>query len=105
MCRLVIFILILSYFLGSMWFILTKQTTYSIDEYTFYNVYELGDRDDADNLSIVIYFIFTTLTTVGFGDFNPKSEIERITMTLILLIGVACFSFIMSQFISILFEV
>ena len=49
--------------------------------------------------------MFTTLSTVGFGDFNPKSEIERTIMTFILLIGVACFSYIMSQFISILLEV
>ena len=53
----------------------------------------------------MVYFIFTTLTTIGFGDFNPKSEIERVIMTFILLIGVASFSYIMSQFISILLEV
>lgn len=46
--------------------------------------------------------MFTTLSTVGFGDYNPKSEIERVIMTFILLVGVACFSFIMSQFIEIL---
>ena len=49
--------------------------------------------------------MFTTLTTIGFGDFNPKSEIERAIMTVILLIGVACMSFIMGQLISILLEV
>lgn len=46
--------------------------------------------------------MLTTLTTVGFGDYNPKSEMERIIMTFILLIGVACFSWIMSQFMDIL---
>ena len=49
--------------------------------------------------------MFTTLTTIGFGDYNPKSEIERVIMTFILLIGVASFSYIMSQFIAILLEV
>lgn len=51
---------------------------------------------------IVVYFAFTTLSTVGFGDYNPKSELERIVTTFILLIGVACFSYIMGQFIEIL---
>ena len=46
--------------------------------------------------------MFTTLSTVGFGDYNPKSEVERVIMTFILLIGVACFSWIMGQFIQIL---
>jgi hypothetical protein len=45
---------------------------------------------------------FTTLSTVGFGDFNPKSEVERIVTTFILLVGVATFSYIMGQFIDIL---
>ena len=54
---------------------------------------------------IVVYFMFTTLSTVGFGDFHPKSEIERGIMTFILLIGVACFSWIMAQFIDILLAV
>jgi hypothetical protein len=51
---------------------------------------------------IVVYYAFTTLSTVGFGDFNPKSEIERIVASVILLFGVSIFSFIMGNFIEIL---
>lgn len=94
--RLIVFCLILSYFLGTGWFIITKHTTDSPDEFTFYNDYEMGDKSSWENLTIVVYFMFTTLSTVGFGDFNPKSEIERAIMTFILLIGVATFSYIMS---------
>jgi len=97
--RLMLFILILSYFLGCLWFIMTKHTTDDEDEFTFYNVNEMQDKEPMDNLVIVVYFMFTTLSTVGFGDYNPKSEIERVIMTFILLIGVACFSWIMGQFI------
>ena len=64
----------------------------------------MGEKTSWENLTIVVYFMFTTLSTVGFGDFNPKSEIERAIMTFILLIGVATFSYIMSQFISILLD-
>ena len=100
--RLIVFILILSYFLGTLWFVMTKHSTHSEDEYTFYNQYDMANLSEKENLSIVVYFMFTTLSTVGFGDFNPKSEVERVIMTFILLIGVACFSWIMSQFIDIL---
>jgi len=48
------------------------------------------------------YFTFTTLSTVGFGDFNPKSDGERVLTIVILLFGVAIFSYIMGNFISIL---
>ena len=103
--RLVLFILILSYFLGTFWYIITKHTTdhdAEEREFTFYNEYNLESRTDWQNLIIVVYFAFTTLSTVGFGDYNPKSEIERIVTTFILLVGVACFSYIMGQFIDIL---
>ncbi len=100
--RLIVTILILSYFLGTLWFIFSKRTTFSPEDFTFYNYYGLKDREDSENLIIVVYFAFTTLSTVGFGDYNPKSEAERILTTFILLIGVACFSYIMGQFIEIL---
>jgi hypothetical protein len=41
------------------------------------------------------YFAFTSLATVGFGDYVPKSDFERIIISFVLLSGVACFSFIM----------
>ena len=100
--RLVVFILVLSYFVGTIWFIITKHSTTSEDQFTFYNEYDLASNDEWQNLIIVVYFAFTTLSTVGFGDFNPKSEIERLVTTLILLVGVATFSYIMGQFIEIL---
>jgi len=45
--RLVLFILILSYFLGTFWYIITKHTTdlNAVEpEFTFYNEYGLGDK-------------------------------------------------------------
>ena len=101
--RLVLTILILSYFVGTIWFILTKlESENKPDKFTFYNAYDLSENSDNKNLVVVIYFAFTTLSTVGFGDFNPKSELERAITTFILLIGVASFSYIMGQFIDIL---
>ena len=94
--QLIVFILILSYYLGALWFVISKHSTSNDEEFTFYNVY-LADLSNNESLMVVVYFMFTTLSTVGFGDFNPKSEIERLIMTFILLIGVACFSYILSQ--------
>ena len=52
----------------------------------------------------VIYFAFTSLSTVGFGDFHPKSDFERLVCAVILLFGVSIFSYIMGIFIAILEE-
>ena len=48
-----------------------------------------------------MYFSFTTLSTVGFGDYNPRSNFERIFITIGLLFGVAIFSYFMGEFMQI----
>ncbi len=50
----------------------------------------------------MMYFIFTTLATVGYGDFTPISSAELIVGSFILLFGVTLFSFIMGNFIEML---
>ncbi len=40
------------------------------------------------------YFAFTTLATVGFGDYSPRSDSERVFGALFLLFGVATFTVI-----------
>lgn len=49
----------------------------------------------------IIYYSFTSLTTVGFGDYHPKSDFERLLCLFILMFGVAIFSYIMGNFIQI----
>ena len=48
--------------------------------------------------------MFTSLSTVGFGDLHPRGDFERIFCAMILLFGVAIFSYIMGIFIEILVE-
>ena len=58
------------------------------------------------------YFILTTLglkyinkiclATVGYGDYSPKSDLEKIIGIFIMIMGIAFFSYIMSNFTDIL---
>jgi len=48
------------------------------------------------------YFAITTLSTIGFGDFSPKSIDEKIICGFILLLGVAIYSIIMNNLMDIL---
>ena len=43
------------------------------------------------------YFAWTTLSTVGFGDFRPYSNIERFFMSITFLAGVSVFSYIIGE--------
>ena len=51
---------------------------------------------------MLIYYAFTSLSTVGFGDLAPRSDSERLFVAFMLLFGVAIFSYIMGVFIEIL---
>jgi len=44
----------------------------------------------------MVYYSFTSLSTVGFGDLAPVNALEAILIAIILLIGVGIFSYIMS---------
>ena len=48
------------------------------------------------------YFALTTLSTVGLGDFYPKSDAEHMLGSLAILFGVAFFSMINSEFLDII---
>lgn len=48
--------------------------------------------------------MMTSLSTVGFGDFYPISDIERIVGSVVLLIGVTVFSFIMMKLSDMIFN-
>jgi voltage-gated potassium channel Kch len=70
---------------------------------------ELNDHGEAilegDTISQLIvsaYFAITTLSTVGYGDMYPISELEKIIVVIVMLSGVAFFSYIMGNFIEII---
>ena len=69
----------------------------------YYNAcYSGWQQSENEELLLINYFSFTTLSTVGFGDFNPKSNLERLYMSFGMLLGVAIFSSILSNFMDIL---
>ena len=54
-----------------------------------------------NNLEIAIvtmYFAFTSLSTVGFGDYHPWNNFERAVCALILLFGNLIFGYIIGNF-------
>ena len=82
-----------------------EETCYDWGGY-FMECYGIGHghlKDNAyDTTIIFLYFSFTSLTTVGFGDYHAKSNLERLVMAFFLLFGVAIFSYIMGIFLEIL---
>lgn len=49
-------------------------------------------------LITVYYYVFTTLTTVGFGDYYPVGNIERLFGVPMMFFGVMTFSYVMGVY-------
>jgi hypothetical protein len=92
---LLVIILSLAYFLGLIWIIITKDFLQEKDN--FYQFYHEDDSDDLATLIKTTYFALTTLSTIGFGDFSPRTTYERIIWSVVLLSGVTCLSIIINN--------
>jgi uncharacterized sodium:solute symporter family permease YidK len=51
------------------------------------------------------YFVFTSLSTVGFGDYYPKNSTERLMCAMILFMGNMLFGLIISNFNNMMEEI
>jgi hypothetical protein len=60
-----------------------------------------GEYDYLEVYPISVYFITTTLSTVGYGEFVPKQSIEIIIVMVLELMGLAVFSYVLGVLSSI----
>ena len=95
--QLILVILSASYLTGLGWFILSDLMEDAHSEDNFIKVYMMREQPSWVNSIALTYFAFTSFSTVGLGDFNPKSNMERLVCSFLLLFGVAMTSFIMDN--------
>ena len=55
--------------------------------------------DEINQIVAVMYFAFTTMSTVGFGDFHPTNSYERVLGVLIFMFGNAAFTLVIGDII------
>ena len=102
--RLMIMASILSYVLGCIWyliclFVFKKRFNIGYPKTkTFYTEYKLYNKSPIKKLMLCCYFVLTGLTTVGYGDYYPSNEYEKMFGIIIMFLGVAIFSYVMSEF-------
>ena len=123
--KLVIVILTITYFLGMFWYIISLElhhATYeyrstadasmvNVETYIVANNLELDLDDKLQDVTAnweqavqLMYFAYTTLSTVGFGDKTPRSDYERLIICVVLLLGVSLFGYILGILVDIIDE-
>lgn len=77
-----------------------------VEKENFMNYYKFDSNQDRKYvLTAIFYWSFTTLTTVGFGDYSPRSESEKLITVIIFVLGVSIFSHVMGNFIEMLHNI
>jgi hypothetical protein len=97
-CRLIIIAITLTYFVGCFWFLFCNRISRFYFTNNFIDTYNLDNKELYERLIVSSYFAITTLTTVGYGDFTPQNNLERLFSVFIMLLGVAMFSYVMGNF-------
>jgi hypothetical protein len=102
----VIIAVMITYFIGCIVYFISNEfnNDHDVEELkTFNTVFDLYSYEtNKERLIVCCYFALTMLSTVGYGDFYPISNLEMILAVVIMLGGVAFFSFIMGNFIDII---
>ena len=102
--RLIVIDIIITYFLAIILYIVSNEFNYRDNK----NTYLTNSSNELKKLSVpeqvlrCMYFTITTLATVGYGDYYPRTNIERMYIILVQLIGVSFYSYIMSNFIEVI---
>lgn len=110
--KLVLQIFNVTYFLAVFWFIFCDIVDDIMDHnhtgeiVDFKIEYELEidsvKYTHKEQVLVGVYYMFTTLSTVGFGDMSPQTSHEMIVCAIIMFFGVAIFALVMSQFLEII---
>jgi len=64
----------------------------------------LSDSDRSMKYLVSLYYSFTTMTTIGYGDISPfaGSRVELITMILVQIVGTTIFAYVVGNLVSII---
>lgn len=105
-CRLIIIAIMITYFIGCIIFFISSELNSKEDVEegkTFILRFNLNQYEsDRERVVVCCYFALTMLATVGYGDYYPISDREKVASVIIMLACVAIFSFIMSSFMEII---
>ena len=73
-----------------------------VNSNTFIAYYDFKDKNDFSRYITMIYYTFTTLATVGFGDYHPCADEEKLFACFVFLSGISVVSYLRGIFSEIL---
>ena len=99
--KLLITVSFIAHMFGCFWFFTSTQTTEP--ENSWYH--EVTDSDTIPKMYVAsLYWAFTTMTTVGYGDISANSVPEKWYSIIIMMLGATVFGYILANIASLMGE-
>lgn len=92
--RMLIGLIFLNYIAGCLWFWYSERS----GEDNWVTYYNLENETSLKKMVLSFYFILTTLTTVGYGDYVATNSNEYTFIIFLLIFGVGYFAYVMGNF-------
>jgi len=92
--RLLVFLGFVGHIFGCFWSYVSIES--NSDE-TWWSVLDIAEEDLYSRYIASLYWAFTTMTTVGYGDVLPTSDLERVFATAIMILGATVFGYIVGS--------
>ena len=83
---------------------MSKYELDHINSGTFISHYDFYHKEDHVKFITMLYYTMTTLATIGFGDYHPKADEERMFSVIIFFVGVSITLYLMVCFIQIIMK-
>lgn len=98
LCIEIFKLLFICYLFACVWVGIIKRVNEGNEaDVNFISYYSINDKPAYEQVVICMYFIFTTLTTVGYGDYLAQNNYEMGLCIVIMLLGSAWLALIMSK--------
>lgn len=88
-------VILIVHIVGCFWYYIAKIDDFSPD--TWVTRHQILDDSIEEKYLASIYWVITTLTTVGFGDIQPKTPYERVFAIVLMGFGVGFYSYTISN--------
>jgi len=102
MFKVVFGIFMVTHLIGCFWYFVAWGGQDNLDPDSWVYRHGIQDAPAGTKYLAAVYWSFSTLTTVGFGDISAKTNAERIFSIVCMVVGVSWYAFIISTISSII---